>query len=167
MIPTSRRAEERDIPFILALYDRPHARGFLRTPTEAFVRAALGDSSREDWIVRIGDECVGFYTLELHESWFVEAALAATVEPRRGVGTFIVDAIVSRAFSELRAHRIYAETTEDNVAMLTLFERRGFVYEGTFRHGTISDDGTYKNLCAYGLLESDVGAIVVGSSDRC
>ncbi|GAC1477785.1 MAG: hypothetical protein PVSMB8_17690 [Vulcanimicrobiaceae bacterium] len=153
-----------DATFIIALYEAEHARGFVRAaPSEARIRERLTDPSYEQRIVVTHREPVGFYLLRSDESWFVEAALILTVRPRFGIGTYILNEIVRRAFGDRGAHRLYVETHEDNIAMRSLLARFGFTYEGTFRHGTIAHDGAYKNLCAYGMLETDRGA--VASSD--
>lgn len=149
-----------DAPFVIALHAKPHAREFIITPTEENIRRALDRPGFEGRIVLAGDEPVGHFTLTVHFPWFVEAGLVAASEPRRGIGTYVLERIVTRAFSELRAHRLYLETTDDNLPMQTLLKKFGFTHEGTFRHGTCQDDGTYKDLRAYGMLESDPGARV-------
>ncbi|MGD1068158.1 MAG: GNAT family protein [Vulcanimicrobiaceae bacterium] len=53
----------------------------------------------------------------------------------------------SRAFDELRAHRLYAEVVADNVASRRLCERAGFVVEGVSRDGFAPTTGRFA-ICA-------------------
>lgn len=147
-----------DTPFVRGLFALPHVRGFVREPTEAQIDAALDRSEREGSIVYDGDEPVGHVVLRFPEPWLAEAALVIAAKPRCGIGAYVLDRIVRRAFVELGAHRIYLETTDDNAPMHALLARQGFSHEGTFRLGFRADDGTYKDLRAYGMLATDAAA---------
>jgi RimJ/RimL family protein N-acetyltransferase len=64
--------------------------------------------------------------------------------------------MVDRAFDDLGAHRVYLEVTADNAAARALYERAGFVLEGTWRDGyRDAATGTFRDLCAYGMLARD------------
>ncbi|MBV9737691.1 MAG: GNAT family N-acetyltransferase [Candidatus Eremiobacteraeota bacterium] len=44
------------------------------------------------------------------------------------------------------------EVTADNFAARALYESCGFIHEGTWRDGFPANDGTFKDLAAYGML---------------
>ncbi len=152
-----------DTAFVKSLFAMEHARGFIHEETTAQIEAAMNRSGREGYIVCDGDEPVGYFVLFVHEKWFVEARLVVAARPRFGIGAYVLARIATRAFVDLGAYRVYLETTEDNVPMQGALARAGFVYEGTFRHGFRADDGTYKDLRAYGMLATDPAALSLRS----
>ena len=57
-------------------------------------------------------------------------------------------------FEELGLNRIYLFTEEENIVAQKLFERIGFVKEGTL-HKDILSHGKYVNRLLYGFLKED------------
>jgi diamine N-acetyltransferase len=144
-----------DAPFIVALHAAPHARGHVNVPHEDVVRARTHEPDRERRIVLDADGSpVGFWALAvLGGGWLVELSGIIAVAPGRGIGSFALRRMIDRAFDDLAAHKIYLEVTADNVPARALYERTGFVLEGTFRDGYRDErTGTYKDLCHYGML---------------
>ncbi|HEY0393989.1 MAG TPA: GNAT family protein [Candidatus Elarobacter sp.] len=144
-----------DAPFVVALHAAPHARGHVLAPAEAIVRATVGEPDRERRIVLDADGTpVGFWSLSvLAGGWLVELSRIIALAPRRGIGAFALRRMIDRAFDDLAAHKIYLEVTADNAPARALYERTGFVLEGTFRDGYRDDlTGAYKDLCHYGML---------------
>jgi ribosomal-protein-alanine N-acetyltransferase len=144
-----------DAPFVVALHAAPHARDHVHVPDEALVRATAGEPDRERRIVLDGDGTpVGFWALSvLAGGWLVELSGIVAVAPGRGIGSFALRRMIDRAFDDLAAHKVYLEVTADNAPARALYERTGFVLEGTFRDGYRDErTGMYKDLCHYGML---------------
>jgi RimJ/RimL family protein N-acetyltransferase len=144
-----------DAPFVVALHAAPHARGYVLAPAEEIVRATVGEPDRERRIVLDADGTpVGFWSLAVHGGgWLVELSRIVAIAPHRGIGSFALRRMIDRAFDDLAAHKVYLEVTADNAPARALYERAGFVLEGTFRDGYRDDaTGAYKDLCHYGML---------------
>lgn len=72
----------------------------------------------------------------------------------KGIGLLCLDRLAHYAFTELRLHRLYAEIYGCNVASQRLFEKAGYVLEGTMREHVFVYGGYYHSLI-YGLTEGD------------
>ena len=121
------------------------------------MRATVDEPARERRIVLDHDGTpVGFWSLTVHDGRLVELNRIIALAPRRGIGSWALRRMVERAFDDLGAHKVYLEVTADNTPARALYEREGFVLEGTFRDGYRDETtGTYKDLCAYGMLEHE------------
>ena len=148
-----------DAPFVVALHVLPHARAHVLVPAEERVRETVDEPGHERRIILDDETPVGFWSLVAHGGgWLVELNRIVALAPRRGIGGWALRRMVDRAFDDLGAHRVYLEVTADNAAARNLYERFGFVLEGTFRDGYRDDiTGGYKDLCAYGLLAHERG----------
>jgi RimJ/RimL family protein N-acetyltransferase len=152
---TDRLVVPDDAPFVVALHAAPHARNYLNVPDAEIVRAKVDEPDRERRIVLDADGTpVGFWALAvLGGGWLVELSGIIAVAPGRGIGSFALRRMIDRAFDDLAAHKVYLEVTADNAPARALYERTGFVLEGTFRDGYRDErTGTYKDLCHYGML---------------
>ena len=130
----------------------------MTAPPEERLRAAARRPDHEGRIVLDADGTpVGFWSLIVHgDGWLVELVRIVALAPQRGIGSWALRRMVDRAFDDLGAHRVYLEVTADNSAARTLYERAGFVLEGTWREGYRDETtGGYKDLCAYGMLARD------------
>ena len=63
-------------------------------------------------------------------------------------------AVIDYAFSELNAHKIFAETI-DGVKSVGLMKKLGMQLEGIQRSHTKDDDGNWVDLYLYGLFKED------------
>lgn len=143
---------------MVALHAAPHARAFVVPPSEERVRATIDQQDRERRIIVSADGTpVGFWALTVHGGgWLIEFNVLIALAPGRGVGSWGIRRMLARAFDDLGAHRVWLEVTADNAAARRVYEAAGFVLEGVFRDGFRDEHtGTYKDLCAYGLLASD------------
>lgn len=145
-----------DIPFVLQLHALDHVREHLETPNADRVRAALEAGSPTQIVIESAARPLGLILLDYHDDWLVELRRLAVAEPQRGIGSAAIRWVLNHAFSERRANRINLEVTSRNAPARGLYERSGFVHEGTFRegyrnHGT----GAFEDLCIYGLLRRD------------
>ena len=155
-MPEIRCAAERDIGTLLGWFQLPHAAPFLRRPTRQQIRDALEHPNKALFIVeKDGDPVAHFALLDLDDSRIVNLGIVLVAEPRHGYGRFAVRAAQRVAFVDNNTHRLWLEVTVDNAPARRLYESSGFVHEGTWRDGFPSDEGTFKDLAAYGMLVSE------------
>ncbi len=59
-------------------------------------------------------------------------------------------------FEELKLHKIYGDTVENNVSSIKVFERLGFTLEGTRRDAAyFKEEDIYKDFLDYGILDKE------------
>lgn len=73
---------------------------------------------------------------------------------RRGFAFESCKAVIDYAFTELRAHKIFAEAI-DGVKSVGLMKKLGMQSEGVQRSQTRDNDGNWADLYFYGLLRED------------
>lgn len=153
-----RKAHEGDAAFIVRLFSLPHVRAFLNAPSREAIVAAVNHPNVENYLIEEDGEPAGNLVLRNHE-FLIDIAVIAVAQQRRGAGTFGLRWAMEHAFTDLHAHRVFAETREDNTGTRRLLERLGFVQEGLYRDGFQDErTGEFKNLCPYGLLEDEYRA---------
>jgi RimJ/RimL family protein N-acetyltransferase len=152
-----RAATDADVAFLVAAQSAPHARGFVLAATDEQVRAALINPDRATFVFTDDGEPAGMVLLSYFPDapWLVELRRIVVTRPGRGIGTHALRWTIAHAFEERNAHRISLDVVETNDRARRLYERCGFIHEGTQRDGYRSDDGHYGNLCSYGLLATD------------
>ncbi|HEV8022727.1 MAG TPA: oxidoreductase [Candidatus Lustribacter sp.] len=145
-----------DVPWIVALYAAPHARPFMQLPSEDEVRAVLG---RPDLVERIvldqAGERVAIWRAGLEETWLAEIRTLAVARPGIGAGSWALQRALAWAFGEQRVHKAYLYVTAANARARALYERHGLRLEGTHRDGFRAPDGTFEDLCHYGILAGE------------
>jgi len=72
----------------------------------------------------------------------------------QGYATEISKALVSYAFDVLQLERVEAMAQSENLASRRVLEKSGFALEGILRHFAYIG-GTYRDVCYYGILQSD------------
>jgi RimJ/RimL family protein N-acetyltransferase len=153
---SERDATPGDAAWIVALHAAPHARPFMQQPMEQVVRASLG---RENYAERIvldeAGERVALWRASLDEEWVAEVRTLAVVSQGRGAGTWALRQALAWAFGERGVHRVFLYLTAANVRARALYERHGLKLEGTERDGFRASDGTFRDLCHYGILENE------------
>jgi RimJ/RimL family protein N-acetyltransferase len=152
-----RPATHADVDAIVAMQIAPHARDFVLAATPDEVRAALENPERATFVITTDGEPAGMLLL-VHEPrfpWLVEFRRIVVMQPGRGIGTAAVEFVIDWAFRERHAHRIHLDVVAANGRARRLYERAGFVHEGTLRDGFSAGDGSYGELCQYGLLATD------------
>jgi RimJ/RimL family protein N-acetyltransferase len=72
----------------------------------------------------------------------------------RGYGTEAIDLMLGHAFHSLNLHRVVAGVFAEHAAMISVYERFGFVVEGQYRDSWFLH-GKYHDEAVLGLLEDD------------
>ncbi|MBV9149648.1 MAG: GNAT family N-acetyltransferase [Candidatus Eremiobacteraeota bacterium] len=138
---------------ILSWFDLPHAAPFLRKPSGQQVQNALDHPHKALFVVEDQDGPVAHFSLlDVNGSRIVNLGIVLVAQPRRGYGRTSVEWAQQFAFEDSDAHRLWVEVTADNFAARALYESCGFIHEGTWRDGFPANDGTFKDLAAYGML---------------
>ncbi len=152
-----RPASNNDVDFIVNVEEAPHVRGFLHPTDRATVLAALDQPDRLAFIVIEGGERAGMmlFGYDAALPWIVEFRRLAIAAPGRGIGTAALHWAIEWCFNTVKAHRFWLEVVESNLRARALYERVGFIYEGAYRDGFRNGDGSFQNLCVYGMLSSD------------
>jgi RimJ/RimL family protein N-acetyltransferase len=110
---------------------------------ERWFDGMLERHGREQWffvICRIEDErAVGAIDLHAIDLTNGSAAIGVTVgdpaDTGQGYGSDALRAIIEFGFGELRLERIWLDVYDFNERARRLYDRLGFVHEGTLRHG--------------------------------
>ncbi len=150
-----RKACPDDADFVLALFTRPHVRGFTHGPksVNAFLNVLLrGD--RGLLVVERNAQPFGHMSFSVLDGWLMEIRVIAFEEQRTGAGRFTMEWLLHHGFEELGVHRIFLEVIESNIGAQALYESVGFLREGCYQDGYRADDGRYHNLIPYGMLAS-------------
>jgi RimJ/RimL family protein N-acetyltransferase len=156
---TFRRATVSDAEAIVAMFRGAHVSGNVVAPTLERVREKFATSPEPHFLIERAGEPVGVVVCAVYDGWLVEIRLIVASVPRTGVGRFAMRETLRWAFGEIGAHRAYLEVRESNAPARALYESFGFVLEGTWREGFRAAAGTYHDLCAYGLLAREYGAL--------
>ncbi len=72
----------------------------------------------------------------------------------KGIGTFAVHTMLRHAFANMNLRRVELSVLEDNQRARALYEKAGFVYEGTKREAVYKNGG-FQNLRIYSLLKDE------------
>ena len=72
----------------------------------------------------------------------------------KGVANESIDLLLQYGFNTLNMHKIYAMIFAFNEASITLFEKSGFILEGSQRESHYID-GKYWNVLLYGILKEE------------
>jgi RimJ/RimL family protein N-acetyltransferase len=152
---TFRAARAADVDSIVDSYARPHAEGMIHRQDAARVASWLDDKRTRTFVVERDAAVAAFVLVVMHETWLCEIANVVSTVPRTGAGWFALRETLRYAFDEAKVHRVYLEVVAANVPARALYEAAGLSLEGTWRDGYRREDGTYHDLCAYGILESE------------
>ena len=103
------------------------------------------------------DEYLGTISLKKidRENENAEYAIVLRKEAQnKGYGTEATKSILKIAFDDFNLNRVYLTVIENNTSAIKLYEKSGFVYEGTLREH-LRKNGKYIGWKLYGILRSD------------
>lgn len=103
------------------------------------------------------DEYLG--TISLQDCDYTNKQAEYTIALRvkaqgHNIGTIATNLVLDKAFNDLGLQRVYLDVLEDNYRAIKMYERAGFVYEGTQRRALIIN-GQYRNLRLYSILNEE------------
>jgi RimJ/RimL family protein N-acetyltransferase len=164
-----RAAERDDLPaFVRWINDRRTSR-FLkaRSPLsmpleERFFERMVEEQGKEAWFFVIclldDDRPVGTISLFAVDSINGSAGLGVLIgdpnDTGRGYGVDGMAAILDFGFGNLRLERIWLDVYDFNERARRLYERLGFVFEGTFRRALFRD-GRYHDIHRMAVLRDE------------
>jgi [ribosomal protein S5]-alanine N-acetyltransferase len=125
---------------------RGAADAWLESPQTRFVYAAC-----------LGDDLVGIGELKVHSRIHRRGEISYLVHPRvwgLGVGTAIGAELLTRGFSQLGLHRIYATCDPRNVASSRVLGKLGMTREGRLRHTSLIRDG-WRDSDVFSILDDE------------
>jgi diamine N-acetyltransferase len=157
---TARPTAPADAPFIRTLIASGVKDQLLpNVPSIAQIERALQEEGRCSITFWSRGRRAGHVVLHnaVPDARIVDFSLIAATPRGRGYGSFMLAWTLHHVFEELHAHRLYLEVVAHNAVARRLYERHGFVAEGTMRDGFPAANGAYFDLCAYGLLEDEYG----------
>jgi RimJ/RimL family protein N-acetyltransferase len=151
---------ERDLALGLLVAQEWPFHGRSRLSLDDARDVVLFDETTESFLIRDGDAVVGLVRLfdlddMVNGSPLFDLRIAAS-QRGRGIGTAAVVWLSRYLFTgHPELHRIEATTRGDNVAMMTVLERCGYVREGVLREAWRSSDGTRHDTLVYAILRRE------------
>lgn len=156
-----RRAEERDLPYIMELEFAPENLEFIVPFEETFHHEIItGGKASIDIIVEkhegtpVGYILMGGLLTEAKEAEWTHFIIG---EKGQGYGHEAMRLIKALTFRQLGFHRAWLDCKDYNARALHLYESEGMVREGLIRE-TIITNGVYENLVILGLLDREYEA---------
>ncbi|MBC8128935.1 MAG: GNAT family N-acetyltransferase [Rhizobiaceae bacterium] len=151
-----RRADEGDIPFVMATERGEGFAAVVGRWDEARHRAALADGEHAYFIGRKDGRPRGFV---IFRSWNSSERVCllkriAVDRPGEGDGRLLLRAAVGAAFGETDVHRLWLGVFPDNARARRAYEACGFQAEGTAR-GSAFFDGRHRDELVMSLLRHE------------
>lgn len=104
------------------------------------------------------DEILGLITLAaidyLNQSAELHIMIGGKQNQNKGLGTFAVREMLKHAFYNLNMHRVELTVLETNSRAIHLYEKVGFVHEGTKRDSNYKN-GEFENMRLYSILKDE------------
>lgn len=120
----------------------------------SFINESFNDENQNFAFVGEKDEYLGTISLK-HISYKNRNAEYAVVARKKAQGTGAAFAatqeLLKYAFEKLRLHKVYLNVLEENVRAQKLYEKCGFVYEGS-AVDAVRINGKYRTLKWYGII---------------
>jgi len=171
-----RAAERQDLPlFVEWLTDARTTRTLaLRTPMslameEGWFERLIEIQGREMWhfVICRADDGRPIGTMGLHDVDLLNGSASLGIvigypeDTGRGHGPDALHALVDFGFGELRLERIWLDVYAYNERARRVYERVGFVHEGTLRHG-VYREGAFHDVERMSILRDEWAARRVG-----
>jgi Acetyltransferases, including N-acetylases of ribosomal proteins len=157
-----RRLEQKDAPLMLEwMHDNEINCNFQAdfassTPESVlrFISDSFNDENQNFAFVDENDEYLGTISLK-HISYKNGNAEYAIVARKKAQGTGAAmkatQELLQYAFEELGLHKVYLNVLKENVRAQKMYEKCGFVYEGS-AVDAVKINGRYRTLMWYGIL---------------
>ncbi len=157
-----RRLEKKDAPLMLEWMHDPEINcnfqaDFASSTLESvldFIDSSFQDETQNFAFVDENDEYLGTISLK-HISHKNQNAEYAIVTRKKAQGTGAAreatKELLKYAFEELKLHKVYLNVLEENVRAQRLYEKCGFIYEGS-AVDAVRINGTYRTLKWYGMI---------------
>lgn len=104
------------------------------------------------------DDILGLVSLtsinQLNQSAEFHIMIGETVNQGKGMGTFAVKKMLDHAFKNLNLYRIELTVLESNKRAQHLYEKCGFIKEGTMRN-CVYKNGEFVNMHIYSILKEE------------
>lgn len=120
-----------------------------------------GDDSQRQFTVCLPerDEAIGrIYISNINRNYdsldITRIYIAETKNRGKGYGEEALRLVLKWAFEEMKCERVTLDHFKDNVIAASLYEKIGFVREGTMRHGG-KKNGRYVDLCLMSVLKDE------------
>ena len=153
---TLRRAVVEDLPYIVDLERTFRELGYLGGDEIRVHERRIGDPDCWYCIVETEGRLGGFAILRglTSQNGSLELKRIAIAEPGRGLGRRVLGALLSKAFDELSAHRLWLDVFTENSRARHVYRAVGFVEEGVLRECVRRGD-EYRSLVLMSMLESE------------
>ncbi len=157
-----RRLEKKDAPMMLEwMHDNEincnFQIDFASSTLESvlcFIDESYDDENQNFAFVDEKDEYLGTISLKhiSHKNRNAEYSIVARKKAQgTGAAMQATQELLKYAFEELKLHKVYLNVLADNVRAQRLYEKSGFVYEGT-SPDAVMINGVYRTLKWYGII---------------
>ena len=151
-----RRANMRDLGFIMALQSAPENARFIVPFDENYHRENFNCADKMDVIIEeiATGERVGYFMLRELDSICAEFTHVIIDKKGIGYGREGLNLLLKWTFEVKKFHRVWIDCKEYNSVALHLYESSGFVREGVLRE-IILTNGVYENLIVLGMIDRE------------
>ena len=139
-------SEDEVMEYIEPVYDRNKTLNFIKEFCIEH-KGAFACANREN------EKVIGYIIFNEYEDKVYELGWIFNKEYwGKGYAYESCDAVIKYAFSEMKIHKIFAETI-DNIKSVNLMKKLGMQLEGIQKSHTTDNHGNWKDVYLYGLLE--------------
>ena len=139
-------SDEEVMEYIEPVYDRNKTLNFIKEFCIEH-KGAFACANREN------EKVIGYIIFKEYEDKVYELGWIFNKEYwGKGYAYESCDAVIKYAFSEMKIHKIFAETI-DNIKSVNLMKKLGMQLEGIQKSHTTDNHGNWKDVYLYGLLE--------------
>jgi diamine N-acetyltransferase len=152
-----RLATAADLAVICQAAGHPENAPFITPWSDERYQAALTHPDEALWVVEARAEIAGFILLagltSPHRS--IELRRLVMIHKGQGYGRFALDWAQRQAFEGYQAHRLWLDVKTNNPGAFRLYQRMGFVLEGTLRDSLLTSDGQYLSVQLMSMLRAE------------
>lgn len=166
-----RELDKKDIPAINSWRNNPELIKYLGAPFR-FINQVIDEKWYENYLAsrsntircsivdESDDRILGLVSLTnidyINRSAQFHIMIGDSDNQGKGIGTFAVTKMLDHAFKNMNLYRIELGVLESNSRAIHLYEKVGFVHEGTKRNSNYKN-GTFVNMRIYSILKEEFG----------